>query len=606
MPDVATSASALDPDQIYRELLYRPEGPVADWTRHRFRVLGVPGQEPEEPPRPGDLVVSVRLGRLRGGEATTVTPTSGAPLDRRGRLPVGVLVLRPREPVEAAQGEDSDADGPAWSATPEQLEFRDRVLAAHIASRRRPPQRDLRDDELRTIRGTRFRVKPETADAVEQLLAAATADLQAARAAGDEDALRTERLTIASGYRPRQHQMDLWLGYFPGYYNDSRAARAALPDGPHSDAAVRYMLSPGGFALAGRIAPPGFSNHQNGIAVDFQQVRTAGHSVRNKSDRRSRGIWRDTWFHHWLRENAARFGFRPLATEEWHWEFRGRPDQPPAHEGADDVVDGEVLDHLGGKAWTFPLTDPRTHVAVFVPRAALGLDEVDVLVFAHGLMRGRGRPDPVPLGFVTGRPFHLGRIVDASGRPVVLVVPHLDWSSPGGASVFHPPRPTWHALGEPGRFNAMVAQALAEVGRVQGRPVPTLGSLVVAGHSRAYDLLEPLAHARTDPQMREGALARLTQVVGLDTAYGGDVHAWARWVERNPRLTVRMYYRDFPDCVDCYTSGRVIDGRQRGIGRWFADYRGPRLHVVAVPESHMEVPIRRLPEVLAGVPAMSP
>ena len=45
------------------------------------------------------------------------------------------------------------------------------------------------------------------------------------------------------------------------------------------------------------------------------------------------------------------------------------------------------------------------------------------------------------------------------------------------------------ALGDPARFNAMVAQAMAEVGRIQGRPAPAIGSLVVAGHSRAYDLL---------------------------------------------------------------------------------------------------------------------
>jgi hypothetical protein len=138
---------------------------------------------------------------------------------------------------------------------------------------------------------------------------------------------------------------------------------------------------------------------------------------------------------------------------------------------------------------------------------------------------------------------------------------------------------------------------------VQGTAAPSIGRLVIAGHSRAYDLLEPLAHASADPQEREGALARLTEVAGLDTAYGGDVQAWARWVERNPRLTVRMYYRDFPHCTDCYTSGRVIDGRRRGIGAWFAEHRGPRLQVVEVTESHMEVPVRRLPLVLAGLAA---
>jgi hypothetical protein len=602
MTDIA--APGLDPDQIYRELLYRPEGPVATWAARHFHVLGRPGSAPDEPPRPGDLVVSVRLGRFSGGEATAVTDASTALLDRQGRIPVGVLLLRPREPGDGSdEGED---DPTAWRGTPEQVEFRDRVLAAHIASRHRAPQRDLRDDELRTIKGTRHRVKPETADAVEQLLAAASADLQTARAAGDEDALRTERLGVASGYRPRQHQLDLWLGYFPGYYDDSRAARAALADGPHSDAAVRYMLSPlaaDGFGLAGRIAAPGFSNHQNGIAIDFQQVRTPGHPVHNRSGSRARAIWRDTWFHRWLRAHAASCGFRPIPTEEWHWEFRGRPEHPPAAREATEATEatehGEVLDYLGGKAWAFDLADPQTEVAVFVPRAALGCGEVDVLVFGHGLLIRGGRPDPIPLGFITGPPFDLGRIVDAANRPVVLVVPHLNWRSPGGKAVFRPPRPNWHALGDPSRFNELVARTLAEVGRVQGTPAPSVGRLVVAGHSRAYDLLEPLAHSSSDPQMRVGALARLSEVVGLDTAYGGDVDAWVRWVGSNPRLTVRMYYRDFPNCADCYTSGRVIDGRRRGIGARFSEHRQPRLQVIEVTESHLQVPVRRLPEVLA-------
>ena len=595
------SLTGFDPDQIYRELLYRPAGPVAGEVARKFDILGLPGRELQEPPRLGDVVVSVRLGRLGAGQATTVEQDPAALLDRRGRLPVGVVLLRPRQPDDAAGDEDAPEEPASWRGTSEQLEFRSRVLAAHIGSRRGSPQRDLRDDELRTIRGTRFRVTPETAEAVEQLLAAATADLQAAKAAQDQDALRTERITIASGYRPRQHQLELWLRYFPGYYDDSRAARAALPEGPHSEAAVRYLLTPlraGGFGLAGRIAAPGFSNHQNGIAIDFQQVRTEGHAVRNSSGRQARAIWRSTWFHDWLRRNAARFGFQPIPTEEWHWEFRGRPQQPAPESASDEATSDDVVEHLGGKAWTFRLDGSGIRVAGFVPGPALGRREVDVLVFAHGLLTGRGRPDPVPLGFVTGPPFELGRIVVATGRPLVLVVPHLNWTAPGGADVFRPPRPTWHALGDPARFNAMVERALTEVGRVQGAPAPSIGSLVVAGHSRAYDLLEPLAQSSTSPQMREGALGRLTDVVGLDTAYAGDVDAWARWVTANPRLTVRMFYREYPGCTDCYTSGRIMDGRRRGIGAWFAERRGPRLRIVEVSEDHFTVPVRRLPEVL--------
>ncbi|WP_199763156.1 M15 family metallopeptidase, partial [Bradyrhizobium guangdongense] len=132
-------------------------------------------------------------------------------------------------------------------------------------------------------------------------------------------------MTAASGYRGSDHQRSLWLTYFKGYYNRTRAHREALADGPHSKAAIAYMLKSkayGGFGLGGRIAAPGYSNHQNGIAVDFYQNRKAGHEVANNSSDAARANWRRSWFYGWLKRNAAAYGFEQLPTEEWHWEVR--------------------------------------------------------------------------------------------------------------------------------------------------------------------------------------------------------------------------------------------------------------------------------------------
>jgi peptidoglycan hydrolase-like protein with peptidoglycan-binding domain len=53
-------------------------------------------------------------------------------------------------------------------------------------------------------------------------------------------------------------------------------------------------------------APPGYSNHQNGIALDI----TTGGSRRSASYR-------------WLAANAERFGFaNTVPSEPWHWEYR--------------------------------------------------------------------------------------------------------------------------------------------------------------------------------------------------------------------------------------------------------------------------------------------
>lgn len=65
-------------------------------------------------------------------------------------------------------------------------------------------------------------------------------------------------------------------------------------------------------------AAPGYSNHSNGLAVDFTTTYK-GRSL--KSRKAQREPWRDAWLHRWLLENAANYRFQPLATEEWHWDY---------------------------------------------------------------------------------------------------------------------------------------------------------------------------------------------------------------------------------------------------------------------------------------------
>lgn len=63
----------------------------------------------------------------------------------------------------------------------------------------------------------------------------------------------------------------------------------------------RYRNGTGNLA-----APPGYSEHQNGIAVDIQTNRS-----------------RNSPAYRWLSRNAGEFGFRnTVPSEPWHWEFR--------------------------------------------------------------------------------------------------------------------------------------------------------------------------------------------------------------------------------------------------------------------------------------------
>jgi hypothetical protein len=157
-------------------------------------------------------------------------------------------------------------DSEIWMGSADQIAFRDRVLAAHLAlskKARGAPLPDLPDDALKYVPGTTIPTLPDTAAAAGRLLAVANADLARAQQAGDADALRTIRLSVISGYRGSKKQRNLWLGYFSaknGYYDRTQAARENFPEGPHSDQAVAYMLKPqryGGFGLTARIAAPG-------------------------------------------------------------------------------------------------------------------------------------------------------------------------------------------------------------------------------------------------------------------------------------------------------------------------------------------------------------
>jgi len=65
------------------------------------------------------------------------------------------------------------------------------------------------------------------------------------------------------------------------------------------------------------VAEPGTSNHQMGVALDFQGPGTKNLSAKTC---RARAIDPNdkTWV--WLKDHAAQFGFRQYAVESWHWD----------------------------------------------------------------------------------------------------------------------------------------------------------------------------------------------------------------------------------------------------------------------------------------------
>lgn len=250
--------------------------------------------------------------------------------------------------------------------------------------------------------------------------------------------------------------------------------------------------------------------------------------------------------------------------------------------------------HLGGQVVVFRPSALALDVAVFIPAGAARATEVDVLLFAHGLNRcGATRDRPKgPADFITGRVFRLGKLVDAAKRPTVLVVPWLDWehrkqnhmdfSAPG----LRPGRQ--HKLSEPETLNAVLAEALAQVGAARGSAgLPGVSRLIVAGHSRAYDFLDALAVQHTHASMASGVLGKLSHVWALDTTYTFPARSYAKWLEANPSLRMAFFYRDVPLTRG---GGRAAKGLVRTSGG--------RLEVTVADELHCSVPRVRLPKLL--------
>jgi hypothetical protein len=239
------------------------------------------------------------------------------------------------------------------------------------------------------------------------------------------------------------------------------------------------------------------------------------------------------------------------------------------------------IDHLGGRLFEFVAHSVSLRVAVFCPKAVQSSD-VEVLIYVHGLLNPCPPAPKRPADLITEKPFKLGSIVDASNRAVILVVPFVVWKR-------HQP----HPLSDPGKLNRFVEELLEEVGRTRGASAPSLRALILAGHSRAYGFLDPLAKARAQPEMRRGALSKLTQLWAFDTAYTSPIADYEAWLRSNPNLVFHVFYREGSDKRPPLT--RFHGRRFRTLVKGNAG----RFNVTAVAEDHCSVPIKQLPSLLA-------
>lgn len=360
-------------------------------------------------------------------------------------------------------------------ASAEQLAFMRRVYDAHVAravARGDKFTPSLPTAQLDTIYDGHEARKDAAAQA-KRLLAAANADL---KAAGLADRVR---IGITSAYRSADRQFDIWQGKggggkrgFPHYYRVTEGIRRRTGD-EHGDEAARRLAE----YMGKYIAAPGYSNHQDGLAIDFG-TGEVGKPLGKIGGR--------AWFHGWLVKNARRFGFHPYEAEAWHWVYR------PGSEREEELVDPWAVATPAaaipsGVLEVNEVTMLRAHRGrppdlVLRWNAMPSADVVDVVVHLHGYTRPNMhlRRDIEPWAGIDLQPVE-GAAGPSRMRPTVTLLPH---GHDTGVKRGKINRYTFPALTTEGAVDRLVAFALEQFGRrVGAAQTPRMGRLILTAHS---------------------------------------------------------------------------------------------------------------------------
>jgi hypothetical protein len=238
-----------------------------------------------------------------------------------------------------------------------------------------------------------------------------------------------------------------------------------------------------------------------------------------------------------------------------------------------------------GELCTFTSKKGGSTTAVYVPNAARGTNPVNLLVWIHGdlVCGGEGKN---AVSYLVSKTFPLAQQLADSKRPFVLVTPTMNWNWKNNKRA--------HSLGSPKGMNEFLEEVRSWLTTAGWSSAPSFGRLILAGHSRAYVVLNGLAAAVNDIEWSRGALATLTDVWLLDTTYGrmnkkAHCTKWITWAKTKSGVNLRILYRR--DTGTAAVAGCIHDE---------AKIAGLQNVVVQGISSHCSLPREHMPDLLAA------
>ena len=197
-------------------------------------------------------------------------------------------------------------------------EFMRKVYEAQVKwqkNRGRKYFEGLSASQLSPVEG-QFKMKPAAATAAKKLLKAARDDLKAAQAKNDINAKKVTSIGISSTYRDTTREKSAYLNAFKTHYNGFLSRKFTNIKDRHGAKGLAAMT----VQMINKKAPPGFSNHTSGVAIDFKTTESGRTLGPNSSQK---ALWEKSWFYKWMGDNDSKYGFKRLKTEQWHWDYTG-------------------------------------------------------------------------------------------------------------------------------------------------------------------------------------------------------------------------------------------------------------------------------------------